>query len=1068
MRVCVQFLFIWCIVLPGLSQQVRFASSESDKSQAHGITIEYTSPQDGFVTLVVEDRDGRRVKNLVFDSPVHKGKNTIGWDGSSLQGVVDPGLYHVRGLFHREIAPHLQYSIYSPGTPPWPTADGKGAWLADHTAPASALFLPQGSPWPTKSTQPEMLLGADAAEAGHALMWTDLDGHKLAGTKIRGWNGGVALARDIGNTPNPEHVAYTVYVVNPSRDFGVKDPGALQVYAITKTGLAPIDKVTGGIQMHDAFRELVGLAAYNGLLLLANPAANEIVAFDVRNGARPAFARFTVPSLGAIVFEPDGHLLVSSGGAIVRCVVQNSWHSFSLREEQTVVSKSNLLAPKQLLESDGEIYITDWGTSHQVKVFDALSGRPLRVIGRPGGPQVGSYDELRMAHPLGMSVDSRGVLWVAEEDYLPKRISRWDAKSGRFLNAWYGPPQYGGGGFVDPKDKTRAYYPSIGNPGSMGLLEFQFDPETGKSRLAAVRYRYPDPLNDAISYGGYPTSPIFFPKDMIPVGSHGGITPAQTFYFRGHQYFTDSYNTYWYNQSHVTTLWILQDGICRPIASAGWVGAGAHHWTTLDIPEIKEKIPPGDPDGVFFTWTDDNHDHAVQPNELQFFRPKVPGMAGVVFQPDLSVISGGPYNLPAISVDAFGVPVYNLSKLHLLSNTPVRGEVALSPDGWFVSDMSGIRDGQLRWTLPTRGISTPPAGRGDIEEPKRMLGYPVKAAQGEAGYMVARYSYMGEIYIYTTDGLLVTTLGGDTRTTPFWPYKEEHPGMAITGLSFDAEQFWPFMFALDDGDVYLSVGKWHTSIVRLDGLESVQRIDLGTIKVTQADILASETLRHQSAIQSALRDEVQVHSVPERRDKDFKSWPADQWAPISKACSFQLGTDGKKLIVAYRTDQPQLLQNSATEFPFAFTQGGGLDLMLRSTEASDARTPVAGDMRLFATKRNGQVLAVLYKQHASVVGNRVTFASPIGEVIFDDVQDVSRFVELSAHGGDYQLSIPLSLLKLDLRYRKVYRGDVGIVLSDGLRARARMYWHNKEDSMTADVPSEARLNPSQWGLFKFQ
>jgi hypothetical protein len=77
---------------------------------------------------------------------------------------------------------------------------------------------------------------------------------------------------------------------------------------------------------------------------------------------------------------------------------------------------------------------------------------------------------------------------------------------------------------------------------------------------------------------------------MIPVGSHGGITPAQTFYFKGHQYFTDSYNTYWYNQSPATTLWILEDGICRPIASSGWVGTGPHRWQTRDEPEIKEKI----------------------------------------------------------------------------------------------------------------------------------------------------------------------------------------------------------------------------------------------------------------------------------------------------------------------------------------------------------------------------------------------------------------------------------------------------------------------------------------------
>jgi len=1047
------------------------SGSSGVQQTAHGIQISYDAQQDGLLTLVIEDSKGNRVQNLIADHPVHRGRNVLGWDGTTLDGLAKPGTYHVRGLFHREITPRLQYSIYSPGNPPWPTADGTGAWLADHTAPASALFLPEGSPWPTKSTEPEVLLGADAAEAGHALMWTDLNGRKLGGIKIRGWNGGIALARDAGSARNSDHVAYTVYVVNPSRDFGVKDPGALQVYIITKTGLVPLDKITGGVQTHDAFRELVGLAAYNGLLLLSNPAANEIIAFDVCHAPRPAFARIKLPRLGSLAFEPDGHLLVGTEGGITRYMVRNDWQSLHLEDAQPVVSASSLQAPKQIIENDGEIYVTDWGSSHQVKVFSATSGKLLRVIGHPGGPQLGAYDEQRMAHPLGMTIDSRGVLWVAEEDYLPKRISRWDAKTGRFLNAWYGPTQYGGGGFIDPHDVDQAYYPSIGNPGSMGLLEFKIDPRDGSSRLTAVRYRYPDPKNDVISYGGYPTAPIFFPKDMIPAGSHGGITPAQTFYWRGHQYFTDSYNTYWYNQTAVTTLWILENGVCRPISSVGWVGTGAHHWTTLDEPEIRRKMPPGNPDEIFFAWTDRNHDHAVQADEVSFFRPAMPhpmpGSVGVVIQPDLSVISSGPYHLSVTSIDDAGVPAYDLSQMKLLSSTPADGDVAMSPDGWFLAGLSGYKDGHLRWTMKSRGISIPPAGPWDIEEPKRMLGYPVRPSAGQAGYMVARYSYMGEIYIYTTDGLLVTTLGGDTRTAPFWPYPEQKPGMAITGLSFDAEQFWPFMFSADDGNIYLSVGKWHTSIVRLEGLDSIQRVDLGKVKVTKEALAEAEPLRADATLNYRLHGEAEVHRVEGNLSAVLSKLPEKDWAPIDTHSSFQLGTDGKNLVVAYRTNQPQLLLNSAAEFPYAFTQGGGLDLMIRSQGPGNTRQILTGDARLFVTRRNGKLLAVLYREKADVPGNRVTFASPVGEVTFDDVRDVSDQVQLVSEGGNYAFSLPLSLLGLDPAKGKSYAGDVGMVLSDGTRARARIYWHNKADSMTADVPSEARLNPSQWGLFRF-
>lgn len=348
-----------------------------------------------------------------------------------------------------------------------------------------------------------------------------------------------------------------------------------------------------------------------------------------------------------------------------------------------------------------------------------------------------------------------------------------------------------------------------------------------------------------------------------------------------------------------------------------------------------------------------------------------------------------------------------------------------------------------------------------------MLGYPVRSTSGEAGYMVARYSYMGEIYVYTTDGLLVTTLGGDTRISPFWPYPQQKIGMPITGLSFEAEQFWPFMFAEDDGNVYLAVGKWHTSIVRLDGLDTVRRVDLGYIEATKEDLVRATVLRDEASVKDKLRSEVAVHHVSGAINASPDKWPPGDWANFDANSSFQLGTDGKNLIVCYRTNLPQLLRNSAAEFPFAFTQGGGLDLMVRAQGPSDGRQVQVGDARLFVTKRDGKILAVLYRQKAEKPGNRVTFASPVGEVGFDDVEDVSERVQLAENRGNYEIAVPLSLLGLDPSKGKIYRGDVGLVLSDGMRAQARVYWHNKADAMTADVPSEARLNPSQWGLFRF-
>ena len=290
--------------------------------------------------------------------------------------------------------------------------------------------------------------------------------------------------------------------------------------------------------------------------------------------------------------------------------------------------------------------------------------------------------------------------------------------------------------------------------------------------------------------------------------------------------------------------------------------------------------------------------------------------------------------------------------------------------------------------------------------------------------------------------------------------------MAITNLTFEAEQFWPFMFGNEDGNVYLSVGKWHTSIVRLDGLDKVKRLDLGTVMVTP-DMLAVRPSARSATAGDVLRDEVLVSRVHVAIDGKFDEWPGDGWVAINDKCSFRLGVDGDNLVAAYRTDQEQLLRNSAAEFPYAFTQGGGLDLMLSADGSASSDQPQAGDERLFVTRKNDQVLAVLYRQKAGTAGNKETFASPVGQVTFDDVEDVSKYVSVASSGSDYEFSVPLSVLGLKNPTGNVYRGDVGLVLSDGSRARARVYWHNKEDAMCADVPTEARLNPGQWGRFKF-
>ncbi len=61
-----------------------------------------------------------------------------------------------------------------------------------------------------------------------------------------------------------------------------------------------------------------------------------------------------------------------------------------------------------------EIYVADWGKSHQIKVYTP-DGKPTRVIGKPGGPQLGPYDDQRMINPQGLAIHPEdNTLWESE------------------------------------------------------------------------------------------------------------------------------------------------------------------------------------------------------------------------------------------------------------------------------------------------------------------------------------------------------------------------------------------------------------------------------------------------------------------------------------------------------------------------------------------------------------------------------------------------------------------------------------------------------------------------------
>jgi hypothetical protein len=61
--------------------------------------------------------------------------------------------------------------------------------------------------------------------------------------------------------------------------------------------------------------------------------------------------------------------------------------------------------------------------------------------------------------------------------------------------------------------------------------------------------------------------------------------------------------------------------------------------------------------------------------------------------------------------------------------------------------------------------------------------------------------------------------------------------------------------------------------------------------------------------------------------------------------------------------------------------------------------------------------------------------------------------------------VPLDALGIDPARMPSLKGLVGVIFSDpaGKNRASRLYWHDKQTGLVSDVPSEARLDPANWG-----
>ena len=1071
-------------------------------SAVHGpIPVRFTLDAPGYVTLVIESADGRRARNLVSETRFPAGPNTVWWDATddlardpdaARHGVyhvppqlVAPGTYRVRGLYHAGIDLRYEFSVYNAGNPAWSTEDHTGGWLTNHTPPSSAMFVPGDK---SHNGRPLVYLGSYVSEGGDGLAWVDLEGRKQGGVGWIGgaWTGAPYLACDTGSKAVDGVHLYA----------GSAWEGELRLTAITRSGDKPVIKYTfpGGKEAS----ALSGLAIHNGLLACSLPKQNQLLLVDAKAGKLLTAVSLKDPR--GLAFDGQGRLLALAGKQLHRYKVSGTLRvpgTDGTRSVPDTLSAPEILVAAGLedpqhmaLDAQGNLYVSDRGNSHQVKVFDA-SGKSLRVIGVAGVPKAGPYDPLHMNNPNGLTIDEKGHLWVAETDFQPKRVSVWTL-DGRLVRAFYGPAEYGGGGKLDPIDKTRFYYHG---------MEFQLDWNRGVDKPVRVFFR-PGAgqlgLPNGFGVDGQPETPLY--RETA-----AGVR----------RYFTNCYNSNPTNGASLAMLWLDRDGVAVPVAALG----RASDWSLLKTEAFKSRVPAGVElrngswsADLLFAWSDSNGDGLVQPEEVTFLKAS---SGGVTLMPDLSAVVSRVDSRAVRYVPqrftATGAPVYDLAAAETLVEgaqppTSSGGDQALvEPGGWTIltvapkpyapQSLGGVYRGQPRWSYPDLwpGLhasheSPAPDRPGELIGTTRLLGGFVTPRAGDAGPLWAVNGNQGNVYLFTADGLFVSELFHDVRCGRSWAMPAVQRGMRLNDLTLHDENFWPSITQTADGEVYVVDGA-RTSLVRVEGLDRIRRLAETSLSVSREDLRSAEQYLVQGEFerqreQGRLTLRVPLGKAAPTVDGKLDDWADAQWATIDKSgvaaffdsnskpynVTAAVAVAGDRLYAAFRTADPNLLQNSG-ETPLApFKSGGALDIMIGANpRADDARqNPVQGDLRLLVTLVHGKPRALIYRPVVPGTKEPVPFSSPWRTITIDRVDDVSGQLQFAAAEGNYELSIPLAVLGLKPEPGQSIRADLGILRGNGFQTLHRVYWSNKATGITSDVPSEAMLEPSLWGRWVFQ
>jgi hypothetical protein len=1082
------FALVWVGI--GLTAPPTIAAQRSSDPSppAAGPEVHYTLPKSGEVTLGVYDADGKLLRTLISGESRSAGKLSETWDGLDQWGKpIAAGSYLLKGLYHPTITTKYVMSFGNPGTPPWPTLDGKGDWLADESGPQAVASDGQ---W--------MFLAAPGAEKAWTIIGLDGTGQRQWGV-VEPFNPvTVSLAVDgdylyalfsgpqltdstrMYRPGGTNAIGRAILVCLDKRtgraaNFSIGSP----VKVIAKFGFTGQTSALWELRAQKGYSpanysgqprysdndvgettDAIGLAVANGRIYVSMHDDNQILVFDANTANQ--VDRIPVPSPAGLFAEPNHSILAVSDKHVVRISPAN-------KQMQTVIGLG-LVAPRCVTEdSKNRIYVSDWGSSFQVKVFSP-SGAALRKIGDEGGrPWVGAWDNNGMLVPTGIAVSGDGKLWVAEDDTSPSRVSVWNPDTGAFVKEYLGPTPYGGpGSVIDPKDPTDAN--GIGTRFKLNFAAKTWTPRATMERR--MDFNQPFALNGAVP--AMPGQKVLF---------HNG----------------EEYQTVLYSDSIV--IHKREGDLLVPVAALGSLrvpdtgdGTGRTIW---DSDLGKRMVPNMNPPffaghaGDNFTWTDSDGDGLVQPGEMQWLHALkggdsyVPGSQplaqsywGFSIGNDWSIYWTGSFKTQSyifrLDVKGWtpeGAPIYDVrdsKPIVTQSRSSEPNSVFATSDGKVIASYgyefsppaNAIecfdRNGKSLWALAMPKF--PPAGTG--QGPKDILATSVIAELKVPGIGNVLGSWLWHAnthpYLFTDDGLYVGSLLEETHIGPNASWDESYKSY------YQDPQGVPYI---------INGGNDAFHVLRIDGLTEGGRFQQPFTYSAQdfAKATAFRLIPPPKIVPKPILNVTWATEAP-KIDGNLSDWNMKTGASLQgskgRGADVAIARDATNLYLAYQVTKDRPFSNKGDNWQTLFLSGDCVDLMLSSDPASRAHSDAAaGDIRLLFSMYQGKPIAVLYRPLVPGTSQAVQLMA----ARIDSIRQLgSARVAIVASGNSYvvEAAVPLADIGIDPKAKGIaMMGDVGVIYADasGTSRALRLYYYNKQTSVTADLTTEATLQPAQWG-----